>query len=463
MHRSLFLAACLAVSFCLPARAADGAPDPSFGDGGRAFVTPDDVEARTLYPYASAVLPDGKLLFGGFRGQFNPKLPWELKLRAMLARMNADGSVDTSFGNTSIPGVVVLPDLVPNTRIQSIQSMYRLEDGSILAAGTAVAEAPATGFVLKLHADGSFDTGFGTQGKTVLPYTEFDALAVDSQGRIVVAGTNVEDFGRTIATVVRLLPDGSFDAGFGDAGVRAIDWDDATHAGSLDDVALTADDRIVVGGRYSTGGPNSDFAIARLAADGRFDTSFAERGWRSFNDTGAASPRNGVERLALAADGSIVFAGQYTNAAGRAALVLGRLAADGATDAGFGDTASPGYLKPAILSDAFGVDATDLLIQPDGKPVVAVTYFAEQTKKQFFVLRAGADGRLDTGFADGGLLIADLAPDGAGSETGCLVQQPDGRLVVAGRAERSDPLGDLAVLRLLGDAPTDRVFADGFD
>lgn len=449
--------------------AADGAPDPSFGSGGHAFVTPDNVEARTLYPYAVTAQPDGKLLLAGFRGQFNPDTPWELKLRAMLARLNADGSVDTSFGNSPIPGVVVLPDLVPDTRIQSIQSMRRLDDGSILAAGTAVAEAPATGFVLKLHADGSLDTSFGTQGKTQLAYTEFDALAVDRQGRIVVAGTNVEDFGRSIATVVRLLPDGSFDPAFGSAGVRAIDWDDATQAGNLDDVALTADDRIVVGGRYSTGGPNSDFAIARFNADGSFDTGFAGRGWRTFNDFGAASARNGVERVALGADGSIAFSGQYADATGHSALVLGRLVADGSTDASFGDVASPGYLKPAILAGTFGVDTNALLMQPDGKLVVAVAYFGQQTKQNFFVLRATADGRLDTDFADAGLLVADLAPDGVGSQAGSLALQPDGRLIVAGRVQRTpstdetEPVGELGVMRLLNTAAPDRVFADGFD
>lgn len=469
MQRTLILAACLAVSFAAPGRAADGAPDPSFGTGGTALIAPDNVEARTLYPYASAVLPDGKLLFGGFRGQFNPEIPWELKLRGMLARMNADGSVDTSFGNSPMPGVVVLPDLVPDTRIQSIQSMQRLADGSILAAGTAVAKAPATGFVLKLHADGSFDTTFGTQGKTTLQYTEFDALAVDSQGRIVVAGTNVEDFGRSIATVVRLLPDGSFDASFGNAGVRAIDWDDATHGGNLDDVALTADDRIVVGGRYNTDGPNGNFAIARLNADGSFDTGLAGSGWRTFNDIGAPSARNGVERLVLDADGRIAFAGQYTNAANRSALVLGRLAADGSTDATFGDPASPGYLKPAILADTFGVDTTDLLIQPDGKLVASVAYFGEQTRQNFFVLRASADGRLDSDFADAGVLVADMLPSGVGSQAGCLAQQPDGRLIIAGRArdvepaDQTEPLGHLAALRLLGDALPDSIFADGFD
>lgn len=49
---------------------------------------------------------------------------------------------------------------------------------------------------------------------------------------------------RTTSTVGRLLPDGSFDAGFGTAGVRTIDWDDATHLGNLDDIALNADDSI---------------------------------------------------------------------------------------------------------------------------------------------------------------------------------------------------------------------------
>jgi hypothetical protein len=58
----------------------------------------------------------------------------------------------------------------------------------------------------------------------------------------------------------------------------------------------------------------------------------------------------------------------------------------------------------------------------------------------------------------------DLAPEGASSEAASMALQPDGHLVVAGAAERAEPLIELGVTRLLNaGASADRVFADGFD
>lgn len=463
MSPARLLLSLFALSPVSAAFAADGVPDPAFGLDGMAFITPDDVEARQLHPYATLLLPDGRLLFGGFRSRFNPEVPFEPELRAMLARMNADGSVDAAFGNTTIPGVVTLPDIAPDSRVQSIEALERLADGSLLAVGSAVAPAPATGFLVRLHADGSVDTGFGDAGFARMAYTELHALAVDGAGRIVVGGTDVEDFGHTFGKVARFSADGAIDATFGEAGVRAVDWEGGSSS-TIDDLALDADGRIVVGGRYSRGGLASDAAVARLDADGAYDTTFAGTGWRLFAPDDIESSINTVQRVAPAADGGIAFAGQYENASGRRALMLGRLHADGSTDTGFGEPASPGYLRPSIVPDALVVEATDLLLRPDGQPVVSASYYSPTLEPVFLVVRATAAGLPDPDFAEGGILQLDLAPAGPSSDAASMALQPDGSLVVAGAAERDEPLIDLAVTRLLDDAgQADRIFADGFD
>ncbi|HEU4663649.1 MAG TPA: hypothetical protein VFS55_06435, partial [Dokdonella sp.] len=157
----------LASLFTIPARAADGLPDPTFGTGGAAYITPDDVEARELRPYAALTLPDGKILVAGERNKFIPSSPFDPHMRAMLARFDADGVPDGTFGNVpGIPGVLVLPDLVPLTGagMQIIEAMVRLDDGSIVVAGTAQAFGPLRGFLVKLDAEGTMDANFGTGG-----------------------------------------------------------------------------------------------------------------------------------------------------------------------------------------------------------------------------------------------------------------------------------------------------------
>src|SRR5690606_21874312 len=138
-----------------------------------------------------------------------------------------------------------------------------------------------------------------------------------------------------------------------------------------------------------------DFAIARLDADGSFDTSFAGTGWRVFNIPETGSETNGIDRLHLAGDGHIVFAG-YTSAADTyTGLVLGRLLADGQSDPDFGDAATPGFLDTDLPTGARGLGASALVAQDDGKLLVSATWFAATGKQNFYALRTTANGQLD--------------------------------------------------------------------
>jgi len=465
----LAAASLLAIFAAAPCLAADGVPDQGFGTGGAAFITPDDVEARELQPFAAAVLPDGKLLFGGSRSKYNPAVPFEPEYRAMLAQMNPDGSVDTNFGDTTIPGVVVLPNLVPPNRLEGIESMRRLDDGSIVAVGVSMVNGPLTGFVVKLDATGAIDTNFGTDGTVLVTATYLHSVAIDSQGRIVACGEHIAS-GLYTSTVIRLAADGSFDDTFGTGGTATIDWDGAGQSGYCNSMALTADDGVVVGGFYEVygSGLGSDFALARLQADGTLDTTFAGTGWRVFHDETETSTINGINRLALTPDGNIAFGGYHTAGENITGLILGQVLANGDSDLAFGDVANPGYFKPAILPNAQNAYPSSLLVQGDGKLIVSVTYFAFPDKQDFFALRTTATGQLDTTFADSGIFDFDLAPAGVYSDLSTMTLQPDGNLILAGRSMRAQPedspLVDLGVMRLLnGGAPDDRIFANGFD
>jgi len=462
----LLAAASLLAFIAIPGIAADGVPDPGFGSQGMAFLTPDDVEAREIQPNATIVLPDGKLLFGGTRNKFNPAVPFEPEIRCALARLNADGSVDSSFGNTSIPGVVVLEGLVEGARMEGIESMKRLDDGSIIAVGVSMVNVPLRGFVVKLDESGNLDTTFGDGGAVFVPATYAHAVAIDSQGRIVVAGEHIQNQVYT-STVMRFLADGTPDDAFGDTGVVSIHWDSAGNSGYLADLALLDDDRIIVGGSYSIYGDGlgGDYAVARLDTLGGFDTTFADVGWRVFHDPANSSMVNAINRIALTPDGGIAFAGYYYTADSVTALLLGHLNGNGTTDTAFGDVATPGFFRPAILPTAQTMLPTALLAQADGKLAVSVSYF-DANRQDFFALRTTAAGQLDPDFADGGVFDFDLAPDGVYSDLSSMALQPDGALILAGRSMQSteSPIVDLGVMRLLnGGGPPDRIFASGFD
>ena len=79
----------LALSFAPASFAGDGTPDPGFGEGGIVYMTPDDIEARELKPYAAIALPDGKTLVAGERNKFVQASPFDPHMQGMLARFDA--------------------------------------------------------------------------------------------------------------------------------------------------------------------------------------------------------------------------------------------------------------------------------------------------------------------------------------------------------------------------------------
>jgi uncharacterized delta-60 repeat protein len=459
-------AAVLATSFALPCLAADGDPDPGFGTDGVSYVAVDDVAAREIYPHASIALPDGKLVFAGARNKIVPPAPfYEPQIRGMLLRLNADGSPDAGFGNTSIAGLAELPDLAAGQRMQGIESIARFADGSYVAVGTAMVNGPLQGYVVKLTAGGDIDESFGSGGIVLLPMHYLHAVALDSQQRIVVGGEHFDNVAFvSTSTIVRLDGTGAYDPTFGSAGVKSIAWTDAAASGYVHDLAILDGDAILVGGGFEANGSGlgTDYALARLNVDGSYDTAFATVGWRVFHDPSESSISNAVERLAPLADGRVAFAGYHNTGENLTGLVFGRVAADGSTDTTFGDLANPGYFKPAILPSAESANVTGLVMQGDGKLVASVAYYTSE-KEEFFAVRSTADGALDTDFAAGGIYAADLAPDGPYSEIGTLLLQPDGNLVAGGRAQRTtgSALVDFAATRLL--VTSDVIFANGFD
>ena len=459
----------LASLFSIPCFGGEGLPDADFGSGGAAYVTPDDVEARELRPSAVLALPDGKILVAGERNKFIPSSPFDPHMRAMLARLNADGSPDASFGNVpGIPGVLVLPDLVPETGagMQVIEAMQRLDDGSIIVAGTAQAFGPLRGFLVKLDANGAFDGSFGTDGVTLVPSVYVHALAIDSAGRLVIAGEKAID---TIAHsyVGRFDPLGQPDANFGTDGGVVIDWDGvADQGGYLNGLGIGADDSILVGGAYEVYGQGfgSDFAMARIDAHGDLDPAFAGTGWHVFHrpdDSGQVI--DGIERLLVDADGGATFVGHYQEDDGqgdtRIQLVLGRVGANGELDTDFGIDGN-GFRPLAVAPGAWTRYATGFLRQGDGKLVTSVSYSSSESS--FLAFRTDADGAFDANFGDAGIASVDMAPGGIFSDSSALTLDGEGRVIVAGIAERASPLYELAVLRLTG--PTsDKIFVDGFD
>lgn len=225
-----------------------GRVDRAFGDGGSvltSFGPGENTSARGV-----AIQADGRIVIGGA----SEAVLGENQGFA-LARYMPDGQLDASFGSAGtvldVPGAAFALALQP--------------DGKIVAAGAGVARyAP----------HGSPDSSFGGDGK-VPTDLGVSGVVIQTDGKIVVAGS-IARGRRTDVAVRRYLSDGTPDAEFGSGGRVITDfgafWDSAR------EVALQSDGRIVVAGTSEPSVLASAFALARYTTSGRLDRGFGKGG-----------------------------------------------------------------------------------------------------------------------------------------------------------------------------------------
>ena len=452
------------------AQAADGALDPTYGTAGAAYLALDGIEGHIAAAFAAAPQADGKLVVAGMRNWIDSLRPYDPHIRAVVARFDPKGAVDAPFGGRrDLPGLVVLPDVVPGTQQQVAQGVAVLADGSIVVAGRADAFGPRHGFLAKLAPDGSLDQSFGARGIVLVPGVEFWSLAVDSRQRLVVGGHRAGSQPLWQGLVARFQPDGRPDASFAGDGIAELVDRDPEQLGYVYRVAVMADDRIVAAGEAGLGDPALpgnylyDFSLARLLPDGTLDPSFADGGRLISGIVGADTPIDGIDAMVLERSGAIGFAGHYD--AGRGGNnqlkgVLGRVTAAGKFDAAFGDPATPGIRRFEAVGGALNEHVSGLVRQSDGKWLLTVRYELPDSDRDLVSLRFDASGAEDPSYGLAGRSVIDLAQGGVYDDAHALVLM-GGRPLLAGASMQARAVGltDLAVARL----DSDLIYADRFE
>lgn len=233
------------------------------------------------------------------------------------------GTDDTAYAATVDPaGNVVMAGATSNgqsalasiTRSGSSEAHALLiqPDGKLLVAGYATGTGNSDVLVMRLHADGAFDTTFGSNGITRTPIGGGEdianAMALEPDGRIVVAGTSVIDNDRHDFLIARYTPTGTLDATFGSGGITT------TAIGPGDDVACSLLrmpwGRYVVAGssRISTSAAGTDLALVSYNADGSIDRYFGDLGIRTVDVSSVSTMNDAVYALANDIDGEHFWA-----------------------------------------------------------------------------------------------------------------------------------------------------------
>jgi uncharacterized delta-60 repeat protein len=419
--------------------------NPTFNAG----VTDGNSTANT-----SAVQADGKILVGGSFAFVNGVE------RFGLARLNSNGTTDATFN----PG-----GAGPNGTIFDIRL---IAGGKIIIGGsfTTYNGTPISGLA-RLNADGTLDATFnvggtGTVGtvQTVLPQPD---------GKYLISGSGLSSYNGTAKfSVIRVNSDGTLDAGFTSPFATAV---------FVEMPGLQSDGKIIIGGSFSISGFVN---VARLNTNGSLDNTFS---------VGGAGPNGGVYAIHVLPDNRILVGGDFTTFNGVPKPGGVRLNANGSVDNTFNpfplDLSIVEYIAVrsngqylvvgAFVDDEDGrypvglvnTDGSpDLLfnppqadnigyhvnLQPDGKILVS-GYFnnteALGNLSNRNLIRLNADGTRDGSFQ------VSLSAFGS---VGAMLQQPDGKYVVAGNFTFANASAHQHIARFNADGTIDNTFQSGY-
>jgi len=208
----------------------NGAPDPTFKGSpeiGR--------EVR-----AAAIQPDGKIFIGGSFGRIAGME------RGRIARLNSDGTLDATFAPS------------PGADRAVVWAVALAPGGKVYFAGdfTRMNSVPRHG-VARLHPDGSVDTSFDPGGGA---NGSIYSLAVQRDGKVLVAGEFRNFAGSGVNYLVRLETNGAVDTTFNQG--RGAD-------GQIQAVKIAPDGQILIGGSFREFDGHKRTRVARLNGDSR--------------------------------------------------------------------------------------------------------------------------------------------------------------------------------------------------
>jgi uncharacterized delta-60 repeat protein len=456
----------IAAALFLPAtaHARPGSLDSSFGDRGRVFA---DLPGTYLGSEFTSLArqPDGKLLVTGTLGTAGGET------EGTVERRGPAGSLDPSFGEG---GAVA----APNARGLALQ-----DDGRILFGVDAGNSCQARAALHRLEPSGRPDLSFGKGGVSASFPLRVERIAIQPDGGIVVAGIAL--FGpcghdlvpKPGLALARLLPGGSLDPSFGNAGVVLTQGEGLTET-EVAGLALGEDGTAVVaagssllrfsasgsldtafgangvvepigkpkallglpGGELVLAGLSShsccevpgDFVLTRYRADGSLNPGFGDGGIARL-DVGEIDE---ASALALAADGDIVLAGQSTSVASceascRFNTVLTRFTPSGAPDLSAGtDNWVPVFTPSGPASTGGQGKIVAMATTPSGQILAAG---GSGFRGDAFIVARGASGEADPSFGSIGSVQQVVQAPSTSEATGVAIE-PNGHVIVTAQS-----------------------------
>ncbi|MFN3756141.1 MAG: T9SS type A sorting domain-containing protein [Flavobacterium sp.] len=344
-----------------------------------------------------AVQPDGKIVVGGSFLFYNGVS------RRCLARLNEDGTLDTSF------------DIGTGFQSGEVHFIKIQENDKILVGGTfASFNGLPKSWILRLNEDGSLDSTFNLTG-TGINGGVFNILT--NNDKIIIGGSFNNFNGESKRNVLRLNNNGTLDNSFGN------DFNFNTN-NIVTSSSLLSNGKIIVGGFFRFLNQNFDKGIARLNANGTYDSSFS-----NFTAT-----NNLVWSTHELSDGKILIGGAFTTFNNTTSNRIARLNSDGTFDDSFN------------IGSGFDWVVYNMALQPDGKIIVCGDFTSFNGTSVNRLVRLNANGTLDTTFTIG---------SGFNQTVYDAAVQNDGKILVGGDFTTFNTVNRNRIIRLNGDSNLD--------
>lgn len=428
------------LSFIMARYHANGQLDASFGSNGKtAFrLGNHSGEAKEIL-----TLSDGRFILGATGENAQGMEVFS------LVRFLPDGAPDNTFGTNGVAKGPSSPDLHEKLNALALQ-----QDGRILAAGSTNyingAEDQQSVTLQRFSANGGIDHSFGINGAVRLPYPgqhyEFNAVAVQADGRIVAAGSNSDKI-----LVARFWPNGTVDSTFGINGVKFLQYSAAGKT-RCRAIALLPNGKILLGAWCHEYWYNNGAIAIRLLSDGSLDPTFHNGGMSFIH----CNYQLNTSSMTLQNDGKIVLAAAGLNNDPWPFTGIFRFQPDGAPDSSFAQNGA--WVNPVgnEHSALYSIHAMS-----DGK-LLAGGIAKEFSDFDFTLLRLQNDGSPDPGFGNNGLVFTDFK--WGNDKAGGIYPRADGKMLLAGNFligdfNSSDNL--CALTQLLPDGTADAGFGTG--
>ena len=356
-----------------------------------------------------ALQSDGKIVVGGYFSSYNGN-PCN-----NIVRLNTDGTFDNSFNLGS--GFTVNYNGIPESAV--IHDIAIQGDDKIIASGDFDNYDGTTVYrIARLNPDGTFDNTFDPGPETS---GEFNTIGLQSDGKIVVAGSCQSCNGTSSNNILRLNTDGSTDTSFNPG---------TGFNGTVFQLDIQSDDKIVVGGGYTFFDGSPRKYISRLNADGTLDNSFDPGSGFDFF----------VYSIVVQSNQSIIIGGQFSIYNGTNSNGIIRLNTDGTVDNTF------------ITGTGFQSRVYALAIQSDDKIITGGDFFIYNGTSRNNIARLNSDGSIDNSHNPG---------SGFNDRVYSIAIQDDGKIICGGAFTSFNGNTHNRIVRLNTDGSLDNSFDTG--